>query len=141
VRWLLVMKSEPDAYSWEKAVAEGGPLGWLRNAMAARNLKTMKSGIGLLLSFEYRQRIVRIMEIAREHYPITPIYGRWVMSTSNRSSCPEPVTLAPPGRAQTRNMRWCAMGAVRATGHGGGMEARLPKWVALRPDANSLPAG
>jgi predicted RNA-binding protein with PUA-like domain len=78
--WL--MKSEPDAYSWQKLVADGrGRWDGVRNAMAARNLKTMKVGD---LAFFYHsnigKEIVGIMEIAREHYPDeSETSGKWVM--------------------------------------------------------------
>ncbi|MDR2856216.1 MAG: EVE domain-containing protein, partial [Novosphingobium sp.] len=41
--WL--MKSEPDAYSWDDLVAEGeGTWDGVRNHRAAKNLRTMKQG-------------------------------------------------------------------------------------------------
>jgi predicted RNA-binding protein with PUA-like domain len=94
--WL--MKSEPDAYSWEKLVAEGrGRWDGVRNAMASRNLKTMKVGD---LAFFYHsnigKEIVGIMEIAREHYPDhTDTTGKWVMvDVKPVKPVPKPVTLA-----------------------------------------------
>jgi predicted RNA-binding protein with PUA-like domain len=94
--WL--MKSEPDAYSWEKLVAEGrGRWDGVRNAMASRNLKTMKIGD---LAFFYHsnigKEIVGIMEIAREHYPDhTDTTGKWVMvDVKPVKPVPKPVTLA-----------------------------------------------
>jgi predicted RNA-binding protein with PUA-like domain len=94
--WL--MKSEPDAYSWEKLVAEGrGRWDGVRNAMASRNLKTMKVGD---LAFFYHsnigKEIVGIMEIAREHYPDhTDTTGKWVMvDVKPVKPVHKPVTLA-----------------------------------------------
>jgi predicted RNA-binding protein with PUA-like domain len=94
--WL--MKSEPDAYSWEKLVSEGRG-GWdgVRNATAARNLRTMKVGD---LAFFYHSNIgkevVGIMEIAREHYPDhNDSTGRWVMvDVKPVKPVPKPVSLA-----------------------------------------------
>jgi len=94
--WL--MKSEPDAYSWEKLVAEGrGKWDGVRNPTAALNLKTMKVGD---LAFFYHsnigKEIVGIMEIAREHYPDpTDSTGRWVMvDVKPVKPVPKPVSLA-----------------------------------------------
>jgi predicted RNA-binding protein with PUA-like domain len=94
--WL--MKSEPDAYSWEKLVAEGrGRWDGVRNPTAARNLKTMKVGD---LAFFYHSNIgkevVGIMEIAREHYPDhNDPTGRWVMvDVKPVKPVPKPVSLA-----------------------------------------------
>jgi predicted RNA-binding protein with PUA-like domain len=78
--WL--MKSEPDAYSWDKLVAEGrGRWDGVRNPMAARNLKTMKVGDqAFFYHSNIGKEIVGIMEIAREHYPDhTDKTGKWVM--------------------------------------------------------------
>lgn len=42
---LWLMKSEPDAYSWDDLVAEGeGTWDGVRNHLAARNLRTMQVG-------------------------------------------------------------------------------------------------
>jgi predicted RNA-binding protein with PUA-like domain len=42
---LWLMKSEPDAYSWDDLVAEGeGTWDGVRNHLAARNLRTMRVG-------------------------------------------------------------------------------------------------
>jgi predicted RNA-binding protein with PUA-like domain len=52
---LWLMKSEPDAYSWDDLVAEGeGTWDGVRNHLAARNLRTMKVGD---LAFFYHSNI------------------------------------------------------------------------------------
>ena len=60
--WL--MKSEPDAYSWDDLVAEGeGTWDGVRNHRAANNLRTMKPGD---LAFFYHSNIGKeIVGIAR----------------------------------------------------------------------------
>lgn len=54
-RNLWLMKSEPDAYSWDDLVAEGeGTWDGVRNHLAARNLRTMQPGD---LAFFYHSNI------------------------------------------------------------------------------------
>ena len=67
--WLV--KSEPDAFSWDQQVANGvEPWTGVRNAMASNNLKAMRKGD---LAFFYHSNegleIVGIVEIVREFYP------------------------------------------------------------------------
>ena len=69
--WL--MKSEPDAWSWDQQVAKGKkgePWTGVRNHTAKLNLMKMKKGD---LAFFYHsnvgKEIVGIAEVAREHYP------------------------------------------------------------------------
>ena len=76
--WL--MKSEPDAYSWDDLVAEGeGTWDGVRNHLAARNLRTMKIGD---LAFFYHsnigKEIVGIAQISGEGLtdPSDP-EGKW----------------------------------------------------------------
>ncbi|MBI3418813.1 MAG: EVE domain-containing protein [Proteobacteria bacterium] len=78
--WL--MKSEPDAYSWQQLVKDKRT-GWsgVRNYTAANNLKAMKKGDQ---AFFYHSNIgleiVGIMEVAREAYPdASDKTGRFVM--------------------------------------------------------------
>lgn len=66
--WL--MKSEPDAYSWDDLVAEGeGTWDGVRNHTAAINLRAMKVGDE---AFFYHSNIglevVAIMTISKEHF-------------------------------------------------------------------------
>ena len=67
--WLV--KSEPDAFSWDQQVANRvEPWTGVRNHMAKNNLKAMQKGD---LAFFYHsnigKQIVGIVEVAREAYP------------------------------------------------------------------------
>ena len=67
--WLL--KSEPDAWSWDNQVKEGASM-WdgVRNYQARNNLKNMKKND---LCFFYHsvteKSIVGIVKVVKEHYP------------------------------------------------------------------------
>lgn len=94
--WLV--KSEPDAFSWDQQVANGvEPWTGVRNHMAKNNLKAMKAGD---LAFFYHsnvgKEIVGIVEIVREAYPDpTAESGDWVcVDTRAVGPMPRPVTLA-----------------------------------------------
>ena len=78
--WLL--KSEPNAWSWDQQVKEG-PSMWdgVRNYQARNNLKKMKKND---LCFFYHsvseKRIVGIVKVVKEHYPDpTDITGKFVV--------------------------------------------------------------
>lgn len=97
--WLV--KSEPDAWSWDQQVAKGkkGEL-WtgVRNHTAKLNLMKMKKGD---LAFFYHsnigKEIVGIAEIAREHHPdptAKPGDPWVVVDVVAREPVPKPVTLA-----------------------------------------------
>lgn len=69
--WLV--KSEPDAYSWDQLVAKGAkgePWTGVRNHTAKANLMKMKKGDR---AFYYHsnigKEIVGIAEVIKEHYP------------------------------------------------------------------------
>ena len=68
--WLV--KSEPDAFSWDQQVENKvEPWTGVRNALAAKNLRTMQKGD---LAFFYHSNtkepgIVGTMEIVEEHSP------------------------------------------------------------------------
>lgn len=78
--WL--MKSEPDAYSWDDLVKQGtGVWDGVRNYAARLNLKAMKKGD---LAFFYHsnigKEIVGIVEIEKEFYQDkTDETGKWVV--------------------------------------------------------------
>jgi len=68
-RWLV--KSEPDAFSWDQQVANGvEPWTGVRNHLAKKNLMAMKKGD---LAFFYHsnvgKEVVGVVEVAREAYP------------------------------------------------------------------------
>lgn len=77
--WLV--KSEPDAFSWDEQVARQiEPWTGVRNHLAKNNLKAMKKGD---LAFFYHsnigKQIVGVVEVAREAYPDpTAEGGDWV---------------------------------------------------------------
>jgi predicted RNA-binding protein with PUA-like domain len=97
--WLL--KSEPDAFSWDQQVANGTePWTGVRNHMAKANLAAMKAGD---LAFFYHsnigKEIVGVVEVVREAYPdptAEPIFTTSVSSTSaTRPTCPTATTRRP----------------------------------------------
>ena len=96
--WLL--KSEPDAFSWDEQVArgpKGEPWTGVRNAQAANNLKAMKRGETAFFYHSVEEkRIVGVVEVIREAYPDpTDETGRWVcVDVKAVGPVPDPVTLA-----------------------------------------------
>src|SRR5271155_3781507 len=92
--WLV--KSEPDAFSWDQQVAHGvEPWTGVRNYMARNNLRAMRQGDR---AFFYHsntgKEIVGIVEVAREAYPDpTAEAGDW--------SCVDMRALRPLRRAVT----------------------------------------
>ena len=94
--WLV--KSEPDAFSWDQQVENRiEPWTGVRNHQARNNLKTMKKGD---LAFFYHsnigKEIVGVVRVAREAYPDkTATTGDWVcVDMEAVSPFPRPVTLA-----------------------------------------------
>jgi predicted RNA-binding protein with PUA-like domain len=94
--WL--MKSEPDAYSWDDLVAQGvGTWDGVRNYAARLNMMAMKAGD---LAFFYHsnigKEIVGIVEIVTEHYPdVTDETGKFVVvQVKAKEKLAKPVTLA-----------------------------------------------
>lgn len=78
--WL--MKSEPEAYSWSRLVADGrGHWDGVRNHQAANNLRAMKRGDRAFFYHSSAGReIVGVMKITREHYPDpSDATGKFVM--------------------------------------------------------------
>ena len=94
--WLV--KSEPEAFSWDQQVANGvEPWTGVRNHAAKNNLKAMRVGD---LAFFYHsntgKEIVGIVEVARAAYPDpTAESGDWVAVDMRAAGpMPQPVTLA-----------------------------------------------
>jgi predicted RNA-binding protein with PUA-like domain len=94
--WLV--KSEPDAFSWDQQVANGTePWTGVRNALAAIHLRAMRQGD---LAFFYHsnigKEIVGVVKVAREAYPDpSDTTGRWVCTDMQAvGPMPRPVTLA-----------------------------------------------
>ena len=77
--WLV--KSEPDAFSWDQQVANGvEPWTGVRNATAARNLREMALGDqAFFYHSNIGKEIVGVVEVVRTAYPDpTDATGRWV---------------------------------------------------------------
>ncbi|HWL04841.1 MAG TPA: EVE domain-containing protein [Xanthobacteraceae bacterium] len=96
--WLV--KSEPDAWSWDEQVARGAkgePWTGVRNHSAKLNLMKMAKGD---LAFFYHsnigKEIVGIVEVIRTHYPDpTDASGKFVVVDFKAvKPVPKPVTLA-----------------------------------------------
>jgi len=67
--WL--MKSEPDAWSWDQQVAKGvEPWSGVRNYQAANNMKSMRVGDrAFFYHSNIGKEIVGIIEIVKPYYP------------------------------------------------------------------------
>jgi predicted RNA-binding protein with PUA-like domain len=90
--WLV--KSEPEAYSWERFVNEGKAV-WdgVRNYQARNNLREMKKGDLVLFYHSVSDKqVVGIAKIVKEHYPDhTADDDKWVvveMVPENKFSLP-----------------------------------------------------
>ncbi|MFS8370397.1 EVE domain-containing protein [Acetobacter indonesiensis] len=94
--WLI--KSEPDAFSWDEQVANGvEPWTGVRNHQAKKNLAAMKNGDRAFFYHSNVQRaIVGVVEVVREAYPDpTAETGQWVcVDVKAIGPMPQPVTLA-----------------------------------------------
>lgn len=94
--WLV--KSEPDAFSWDQQVANGvEPWTGVRNHMAKNNLKAMKQGDqAFFYHSNVGKQIVGVVEVVREAYPDpTADSGDWVCVDMRAvGPMPTPVTLA-----------------------------------------------
>lgn len=95
---LWLMKSEPDAYSYDDLVAEGeGTWDGVRNHLAARNLRTMREGD---LAFFYHSNIGKeIVAVATISVPgltdPTDPDGKWAaVKVRPVARLAQPVTLA-----------------------------------------------
>lgn len=94
--WLV--KSEPDAFSWDQQVANGvEPWTGVRNHMAKNNLKAMRLGDrAFFYHSNVGKEIVGVVEVVREAYPDpTAESGDWVCVDMRAvAPVPHPVTLA-----------------------------------------------
>jgi predicted RNA-binding protein with PUA-like domain len=93
--WLV--KTEPDAFSWDQQVKNGvEPWTGVRNFMARNNLKTMKKGDRAFFYHSNQgKEIVGVVEVVREAYPDpTAKEGPWVcVDMKAVGPVPKPVTL------------------------------------------------
>lgn len=94
--WLV--KSEPDAFSWDQQVAnQVEPWTGVRNHMAKNNLKSMRKGDrAFFYHSNIGKEIVGIVEVAREAYPDPSAEkGDWVcVDMAAVKPMPRPVSLA-----------------------------------------------
>jgi predicted RNA-binding protein with PUA-like domain len=94
--WLV--KSEPDAFSWDQQVANGvEPWTGVRNALAANNLRAMaKDDRAFFYHSNIGKEIVGIVQVVRTAYPDpSDETGRWVcVDMKAVRPVPKPVTLA-----------------------------------------------
>jgi predicted RNA-binding protein with PUA-like domain len=94
--WLV--KSEPDAFSWDQQVANGiEPWTGVRNHMAKNNLKAMAKGDrAFFYHSNIGKEIVGIVQVARIAYPDpTAQSGDWVcVDMQALQPVPNPVSLA-----------------------------------------------
>ena len=94
--WLV--KTEPDAFSWDQQVANGvEPWTGVRNHTAKRNLKDMRTGDCVFFYHSGAGReVVGVVEVVREAYPDpTAEAGGWVcVDMKTIGPMPRPVTLA-----------------------------------------------
>ena len=96
--WLL--KSEPDAFSWDELVAKGAkgePWSGVRNYTARNNMQAMKKGdLGFFYHSNIGKEIVGICEvIALAHPDPTDDTGKWhCVDVRAVEALPRPVTLA-----------------------------------------------
>jgi predicted RNA-binding protein with PUA-like domain len=94
--WLV--KSEPDAFSWDQQVANGvEPWTGVRNHAARNNLKAMRVGDrAFFYHSNIGREIVGVVEVVREAYPDpTAESGEWVAADmKDIAPRPHPVGLA-----------------------------------------------
>ena len=93
--WLL--KSEPDAYSWENLNEQKeGTWDGVRNYQARNNLRDMKKGdLALFYHSNIGKEIVGIATISKEHFPDPTIDDeRWLaIKVKPKKAFKRPVTL------------------------------------------------
>jgi predicted RNA-binding protein with PUA-like domain len=94
--WLV--KSEPDAFSWDQQVANGvEPWTGVRNFMARNNLRAMRKGDrAFFYHSNIGKEIVGVVKVVREAYPDpTAEKGDWVcVDMKAVAPVKRPVTLA-----------------------------------------------
>lgn len=94
--WLV--KSEPDAFSWDQQVANGvEPWSGVRNHTAKNNLAAMRLGDQVFFYHSNTgKEIVGVVSVAREAYPDPSAQsGGWVaVDLKAGAPFPRPVTLA-----------------------------------------------
>lgn len=132
--WLI--KSEPDAYSWQQQVADG-VTDWtgVRNHAARHNLEAMRKGDRAFFyhSMEGRE-IVGVVEVVREAYPDpTAEKGPWVaVDVKAVGAMPTPVTLAAikaePALAEMALVKLSRLSVQPVTGEEWQLVCRMGGW-------------
>ena len=115
-RWLV--KSEPDAFSWEQQVANKvEPWTGVRNHMARNNLKAMKKGDrAFFYHSNIGKEVVGVVEVVKEAYPDPTVEagekGEWVcVDMKAVAPLKTPVTLA----ALKADKRFADLALLRAS--------------------------
>ncbi len=95
--WLV--KSEPDAFSWDQQVANGvEPWTGVRNHLAKKNLQAMRKGdLALFYHSNIGKEVVGVVEVVREAYPdpTAEAGSPWVCVDMRAvGPMPRPVTLS-----------------------------------------------
>jgi predicted RNA-binding protein with PUA-like domain len=132
--WLV--KSEPDAFSWDQQVANRvEPWTGVRNAMARNNLRAMKQDD---LAFFYHsnvgKEIVGVVRVAREAYPDTTAEkGDWVcVDMEAVGPMPRPVTLveikATPALADFALVRMSRLSVMPVSAAQWKLLCRMGEW-------------
>ncbi len=132
--WLV--KSEPDAFSWDEQVRRGTePWTGVRNAQAANNLKAMRRGDrAFFYHSNIGKEIVGVVEVAREAYPDpTDETGRWVcVDMKAVAPMPKPVALvaikAEPKLAELLLVRQSRLSVMPVSAEHWAMLCRMGGW-------------
>lgn len=136
--WLV--KSEPEAFSWDQQVANGvEPWTGVRNHMAKNNLKAMHVGDrAFFYHSNVGKEIVGVVEVARAAYPDpTAEKGDWV-SVDMRAVAPmpRPVTLATikaePALADLALVRLSRLSVVAVSVEHWAFICRLGGWTDIK---------
>lgn len=132
--WLV--KTEPDAFSWDQQVANGvEPWTGVRNVQAAANLKAMRLGDRVFFYHSNTgKEIVGVVEVVREAYPDpSDDTGRWVcVDMQAVGPVQTPVTLAEikadPRFAEFKLVRQSRLSVVPVADDHWRMLAKMAGW-------------
>ena len=139
--WLV--KSEPDAFSWDEQVANGTePWTGVRNALAAKHLRAMRTGDhAFFYHSNLGKEIVGVVEVAREAYP-DPTEAvaegkapRWCCVDMRAvGPMPRPVTLAAikaePALAELALIRQSRLSVMPVSAEHWALLCRMGGWAA-----------
>lgn len=133
--WLV--KSEPDAFSWDEQVANSvEPWTGVRNHQAKKNLATMKKGDrAFFYHSNVGREIVGVVEIVKEAYPDPSAEsGSWVcVDVKAVGPMPRPVTLAEikasPDLAELALVRQSRLSVVPVSEEHWGILCGMGGWV------------